>query len=337
MLRLVVGALCLVTPATAQQSGPIKLESLRTPPSPAFVLLGVAPSAVERPTSPRAVAASLLRATGDSGFLPRHYAIEVAPYWLVSHPSLTFDRYYHPSLGRSLVQSLSISFATSPLRNAGDSADVGTSLGMGVRALLLSGKPSEELDSLRTQLRRLQQRVLDATGDSAEQRALAALKPVALAIQHANTERTGWIVELAGAATGDFPGDVAANGKTGRLGVWVTPTYRRPGGSLDFLGVFRLLRDERPDTARTYIDGGFRLAWRGQGVLSAELVERFQSGAGSKHDHRLSANLEYPLTHNIRLTATVGRDFALAAHDRRTLLAQVSVDFGMGAIPLLIP
>jgi hypothetical protein len=332
---LLVCALVLAAPARAQSPASVKLEDLRTPPSPVLVLLGVAPSAVERPTSPRAVAVSLLRAAGDSGLFPRHYALEIAPYWLTSHPSLTFAQYYHPSLARSLAQTLSVSFATSPLRDAADSADVGTSVGVGVRALLVSGKPSRELDSLRALLSALQRRVLAASGDSEEQRALAALKPVAVAIQSAGHERTGWIVELAAAATGNFPGDVAANGKTGMVGVWLTPAYRRPGGSLDLLGVFRVLRDERPDTARTYLDGGFRLAWRGQGVLSAELVERYQSAGGSKHDYRLSGTFEYPLTSAIRLTAAVGRDFALGAPAGRTLLAQVSVNFGMGAIPVL--
>src|SRR2546425_9034637 len=73
--------------AGAAQTAPGGLEELRTPASPAFVLLDLTPSAVERPTTPKALAASLLAATGDLQFLPRNYAIDVAPYWLAPQPT----------------------------------------------------------------------------------------------------------------------------------------------------------------------------------------------------------------------------------------------------------
>src|SRR3989442_3321906 len=88
--------------AGAAQTAPGGLEELRTPASPAFVLLDLTPSAVERPTTPKALAASLLAATGDLQFLPRNYAIDVAPYWLPPHPPLTYKQLPHPRLWQSL-------------------------------------------------------------------------------------------------------------------------------------------------------------------------------------------------------------------------------------------
>src|SRR2546422_11011326 len=84
--------------ARALQAAPGGLEELRTPASPAFVLLDLTPSAVERPTPPKALAASLLAATGDLRFLPRNYAIDVAPYWLAPHPTLTYQQFHNPGL-----------------------------------------------------------------------------------------------------------------------------------------------------------------------------------------------------------------------------------------------
>src|SRR2546428_11903804 len=90
--------------AGAAQTAPGGLEELRTPTSPAFVLLDLTPSAVERPTTPKALAASLLAATGDLQFLPRNYAIDVAPYWRAPPPTPTLQQVPNPGLLHGINQ-----------------------------------------------------------------------------------------------------------------------------------------------------------------------------------------------------------------------------------------
>jgi len=93
--------------------------TLRTPTSPAFVLLGITPTTVERPTTPRAVATSFLShfTEGGGAILPRQFALEVGPYWLWSHPRLTIEDYMGAGgslgnkLGTSLQRTLSIAVA----------------------------------------------------------------------------------------------------------------------------------------------------------------------------------------------------------------------------------
>jgi hypothetical protein len=91
---------------------PFQLD-LTTPDGPAFVILGVAPSQIARPTTPAGLATSLLSSVQDStGFIPNNYALEVAPYWL-GRPQVGFNEYVDPTIRQSIAQTFSLSFATS--------------------------------------------------------------------------------------------------------------------------------------------------------------------------------------------------------------------------------
>jgi len=98
-----------------------KLNSLLTPDSPAFVILGVSPTTIQRPTTPKTVAASLLSAFSSHGrTLVPNYAIEVAPYWIYSHPEKSWNDVAKNSFATPL-QTLSVSMATSA--NAAPASD----------------------------------------------------------------------------------------------------------------------------------------------------------------------------------------------------------------------
>src|SRR5262245_49784361 len=114
VLAVLVCAIALPVAAAAQapNAEPIKLTDLKTPASPAFQLLGIAPTDVERPTTPRAFAVSLLSTLQKSdSVLPNGFAMEVAPYWLVPHNQLQFSTYINPSPAQSIRQTFSISVA----------------------------------------------------------------------------------------------------------------------------------------------------------------------------------------------------------------------------------
>lgn len=350
----------------------MKLEDLRTPASPVLVVLGIAPSAVERPTTPRALAATILRLKGDSGLVPRNYAVEVAPYWLADHPELTFEKYYAAGPTRDALQTLTLSLATTQLRDPADTMDIGTALGFGFRTQPVAGHAPTglaalvtELDSLQKQRARLNRalrltrRALRLGGprpqedtDRLSRQIVAdsitvdslreALGETAIAIAEADDERVGFILEAAVAAVADFPGDVAERGRITRYGLWITPTYRLDGRAIDFLGVLRVVRDDRNTADATYFDLGARLVWRGAGgtgSLSAEGLRRFvrAGGAGAKSDHRYAVNLEYRLGRLAHVTGTVGRDFARGGVGKRTLIMQIAVELELGDLPVVLP
>lgn len=148
-----VFALAIGAPALAQTTSaqPIQLRDLRTPNSPAFALLGVSPTEVERPSTPRAFAVSLLSAVqrGGDSILPNSFALEVAPYWLRSHPALSFDRYSNPSVRQSLQQTFSVSVATAKAVVDGRASSTLTDIAIGVRTSPFAGKTSKEVAALR--------------------------------------------------------------------------------------------------------------------------------------------------------------------------------------------
>ena len=120
--------------ATAQTTTD-KVTDLHTPSAPGFVLLGVEPTAIEKPTTPAAFATSLQSALTTSGLRPG-YSLEVAPYWLKNRPTLTIEEYRNPSILQNIQQTTSVSLATSSIGSSG------TGLGFGVRIQLFSGKIS---------------------------------------------------------------------------------------------------------------------------------------------------------------------------------------------------
>ncbi|MGH7323701.1 MAG: hypothetical protein ACREJ9_03535 [Candidatus Rokuibacteriota bacterium] len=313
------------------------LTNLRAPASPAFALLGVAPTAVERPTTPRAVAVSLISATGTGTLFPRHYALEVAPYWLVSHPRLTFDQYQNPGFWQSLRQTWSVSLATADLTGLGVGTDSGTAVGFGTRAFVARGRPHPAVARRRASL----QAILDSivgTEDSALLRRLESeRRTISLQIQELNRHhRLGWRIEVAAAGVMAFPENNARSGKLERIGLWLTSAYLLPS-NIDLLAVGRFIRDERAVTALSLFDVGGRLVLQSRMLaLSAEYVQRFvsTSGTGAKGGYRLSSTFEYRVTTGLSMTATLGTGPDEALTGKRRLISQIAVDFGFGPVAL---
>ncbi|HKY98671.1 MAG TPA: hypothetical protein VJL35_12500 [Gemmatimonadaceae bacterium] len=133
----------------------IELEGFRLSAPPALALLGIAPSSVSRPNTPRALIASLVSGTGSSGLVPNGYAVETSPYWLSRHPSLDLDHYYKASLGRRLIYFTALSAATSR-PSSSDSIAPDARVSIALRTLLANGRPSRALSAVADTMRRLQ-------------------------------------------------------------------------------------------------------------------------------------------------------------------------------------
>src|SRR5688500_16602378 len=91
-----------------------EFDQLRTPDSPAFSILGVAPSEVERPNTPRALVLAIGAFSKDAGkdvLVPDSFALEVNPYSLFSkRPYFDYEGGFSAS---ALVKNLTISVGTS--------------------------------------------------------------------------------------------------------------------------------------------------------------------------------------------------------------------------------
>lgn len=155
ILALVLAAATVASGRAYAQTAIEPLSALRTPASPAFTLLGIEPSAVERPSTPADFATTLLTATKDLSTLPKNFAVESSPYWLKSRPDVTWQNDATRTVAESILRTTSVSFATAQVPKTTDT----TALGFGIRSSIVSGTLSQKTrDAL--------QRLADAYGAS---------------------------------------------------------------------------------------------------------------------------------------------------------------------------
>ncbi|HEY0024901.1 MAG TPA: hypothetical protein VGB24_18445 [Longimicrobium sp.] len=139
---LLVLLMCMLRsfPASAQDAtGLPELNSLKPASAPAFILLGVAPSAIERPQTPSDIAFSFVNQSQSFSALPQNYAAEFAPYWLFPRPLVGWRSDTTRTPGESFARTATVSLATADIGT--ESAPV-TGLAIGGSAYLLSGRMS---------------------------------------------------------------------------------------------------------------------------------------------------------------------------------------------------
>ena len=108
------GLLGVILPVTlpGQDSLLVSVDKLKTPSSPAFVLLGVEPTSVERPSTPAGFATTVLNRTNNFINLPTDFTLQVSPFWLFGHPDLTWRDDSSRSVGEALMRTATISVAS---------------------------------------------------------------------------------------------------------------------------------------------------------------------------------------------------------------------------------
>ena len=405
--RYVAGPLCLcLMLAVVASVGASKYEEieqdltreidiLRTPVSPAFQMLKWTPAVIVRPQTPRAVMVSLSDAVLGEG--DESLAMEFSPYWLVSHPEVTFDDFYAPSIPGAAVMNASVSVAIDRLDDS-----LGTEAAVGARTVLFAGKPSMSLsavyseyysmtmpqkiveslmhdvsstttiDELRQivdlrceQLLRdpgahtglegstLVAAVYDAaetindyidegaqdTSATAQEIMFSTRQDVLIdlvetqrelrsAIMEAELTRQGWLLEVASAAAGRFPGNDFDGFEPTRVAGWITPGYAFD--RIDMIAVLRVVAERDPD--RTLYDFG------GRAVVETDLISLGAEALGRDGDYesyRVALNVEAKLTDDLYASATFGKDFE-ESNDEDDLLSLFKVDYNLGRLPRLV-
>lgn len=349
-----LGLLALAAaPLHAQQS--FTLESLKTPTSPAFVILGIEPTSVERPTTPRAFALGLLAPATEpgAGLIPQDYAAEVAPYWIAPQRQLTWDEYFNPSVVQSILQTFSVSLATHTFSGT----DTTTGIGIGVRLTPVPGRSSSTADSLaralgtsqraRLSLLRARRRATTpdqiAEADSALSVNAAASQLIAQQLQ-ANDERVGVRLQLAGATAAFYPGNDFQAGKIGGVGVWSTLGYRLERPGMDLLALGRYLRSEEGAQQNVWDVGGRAVLLASRFSASMEWVARSASDADGSgpggqaaldSGTRIVGMFEYRATGDLFVSFSFGQDHPRVGDEGQPLVAILGGQFNFGAKPLI--
>jgi hypothetical protein len=345
---IVLAAIVLAAPmsAAAQQ---VTIDDLSAPTTPAFVLLDVAPTAIDRPDTPRSFVLNALNrlSSADGGF-PKDYALQVAPYWMASHPNLSFAQYQNPSRGQSLLQSFSVSIATSPIPGATKSAaPLGTHLAVGFSTRFWNGRPNPILNEAVGDLEAINVRILDRlradpNADISALRTEASAK--ALEIQGLDAQRIGFFLTLSGGQAWDFTGDDVRTVDQGRGGIWLTPAWRvrtcadtdACESTFDFVAVLRMLDEPEEDAT---VDYGGRLIWRPtrQFNISVETLRRnapsVAAGTSSSRDsNRTAGLLEYRIREDLIFYGSFGQDFRKVT-GVKPLISQMGLNLGFGPKP----
>jgi hypothetical protein len=335
-----------------QTEGPT-LGSLRTPPSPAFTVLGIEPSAVERPTTPSDVALSFVTKVRQ-GTIPRDYAFEASPYWLVSQPDLSWNSDVTRNVAESVARTMSLSLATA---ETGTTAAPVTSLAVGVRTLLSSGHMTAStqralaaLEQTLSQtgdvfLRMVGEAGLDeldkrlASGDitvadyEARKQELTALvldteeyREAMARAEDVAAKREGFFFEVAAGFVWDFAAGSWEARTLRQRGVWATPSYEF--GSWSLVGVLRYL-DETSFFNEDALDwGGRALYSTADYALSLEVVQRSPLDQTDviKRSHRFVGIAEYRVSRASWVIASFGKDRQKTGA-RETLIAQLGLAF----------
>jgi len=327
---------------SASRPQPIELDDLKAPTSPAFVLLGVEPTSIERPETPKAFVVDVLSTLQESQGIPKDYALALAPYWLTDHPELTFDQYFTKNPWENFLHTLSISLASHrPEEDEGtDTADVSEDIqdpavGLGFRGMVIGGRAPADLAPAVADLEEALGAILDCQSDCEDEEQTA--RDAAKKVQDINVQRVGFTLDIAGGAVWDFPEQKFDERRMRRWGFWVTPAYRfaSPSGksSVDALAVLRYLQEKQED--EDVFDVGGRLIWHFNEdlALSAEYLRRRNEGsvdADAESTERLVGLIEYRLGETLFLVASYGEDFATDGEGSGALVSTLGLKIGLG-------
>ncbi len=372
-LAIFAGALICVAPLAAQiPDAPPAYNQLRTPVSPAFVVLGVTPTAVERPNTPADLAFSVLNHSAALTSLPRDVALEFSPYWLVGHPKLQWRDDVRRSIGTSIARTATISFATAELGTTGRPV---TGLSLGLRAAPFSGQLDTmqivELEKALTAASvALQLRLASVQGEKraairsaptqAEKVAVAAhfdslLAALTDSLNRAPGERDlgkaerdsaaamfrdfavtrrGFVLEIAAGAALQAPNATADSASVLRWGAWLTAGYEGPTWS--FIFVNRFLASGR-DSTFAGLDVGMRVLWTAKRyALSAEGVYRsFTESGAPANQYRVAAVFDFEVQRGLWLTGSFGRDYSAAAPG--SMIAQFGLSMNVAGERISVP
>lgn len=345
---LIAVLLCINRSGAAQATNRISIEETRLNGAPAFVLLGVTPSAVEQPTSPRAFATTVFSSVGGSeasSTLPRNLAFEFSPYWWFSGSRLTWEEYQtDDTIIKNAQRTLTFSLATSEVDVEDPDEDTATGLGFGFRVNLLKGQPSEAARLAKTNLQSVLRGELEDLPDDpaaftgfGEEFKKRTREAVA-AYRQAILSRVGWQLEVAGGTSGVFTENDFGGGRFRSSGLWITPAYRAAKGPLtDFtlVGVGRYLHHNRETDDVSTFDAGARAVWTVPDkpyVFSAEYVQRFSDQEDPGDSHRYSASLEYHFQNGLVAMVSLGRDFESIVTGERDSFALFGFNLSLGQV-----
>jgi hypothetical protein len=334
---------------------------MRAPNSPAFGLLNLSPSEVERPSNPTQLVATLgsKLTENPNGLVPNGIALEVFPYWLTPAWGLTWDDLNSQQLATPL-RTLSLSIATVGSNLPASDPASFTDLAAGARSQVLIGHASQECSAAIGKLDALGQEVVKALivpdevmaeyrqkfgfGTPAFNSAVQAYQDARLkerkdfeatrsSISSSIYEqceaagRFGFILEAAGAYSWRFEQSNAKRGSSNSGAAWLNASWIEKTWSAILLGRFQA--SDLGHSPNRSADAGLRLiSQQKQWAASVESIFRRTFEGDTAWRYRVAGIVDYRLAGETWVSVSFGRDGL--ASDIGSLFALANLKWSFG-------
>ncbi len=277
------------------------VSDLYIPDVPGFVLSDKAPTAVDKPSNPRAFGISLLNLRNGG-------AVEVTPFWLVNNPAYTFEKWMKNKF--PVIETFNLSAATFK-------TDTTSVLSAGFRTQLFriySKTTLTEIFDIKKQIVNLLIPKLDSNDnpiDLTYADSLAAFKKLD---EIAEAKKKGFfVVELAGAIIGSSKNNSFKQLASDKSGLWLNLRWAPVIVPLNITGVARYswANNTNPKIGKdsSFFDIGVSLNYELRKLnIAAEYVYRKDLSV-NKNYARFAFVGNYALTENIILVTSIGKNF----------------------------
>lgn len=301
--------------------------------SPVLQVTGIASSAIQRPTTPRALAVAA------SGALQgQTVAFEVDPYWMFDHPTLTQESYLRPKFGASIIRDFALSAGVVPAGGTGAAASVNGKYGVGARTTLVSILSKDAIDectaineAAAAIAEKLTQEVANGTlaldDDAMQKRKDMLVKDEGKLSSGSIAKCTAGIVARKGfvvAASGAFGGDVAAG--SSNWAAWITPTYIA-SDKVSWMFVARFTGDSSASEPEAGLGTKFQWA-NDKASIAGEILVQQDLRLANPIGGQVVLSAEYMLADDLAFSATFGGAVDGSNPLAIFSMANLKVDFG---------
>ncbi|MFD1604048.1 hypothetical protein ACFSJW_08925 [Flavobacterium artemisiae] len=181
-IQSIILILFIIFNANAQQD--ISIEDLKTPHSPGFQILDIAPTSIERPANPKALGVSLLSLTSSGTVIPKNFAMEISPYWYTKSDNANVYQYLSINTEnketfdiKGILRKMSISIASVFNDSTSGSLIKNTNyISFGVRTTLFTYREASQNEKLNQSLKNITDKIKEIKSNDIEKRKLIGMR-----------------------------------------------------------------------------------------------------------------------------------------------------------------
>ena len=351
----------------AQDQPTVTLADLQVPDSPAFVLLDVASSSIEKPTTTKELSTSLINALNSGNGIPKNYAVEFTPFWFFKYSDMNIYKYWgidKKTLQQDYISSakmLSISFAIVNNTTSTASSSTTQNAALGIKSNFFKVRDENDIHSLIT----VDDKVMSLI-DTAVNKAENSISPndasypekVSEAVQTelnnlattneyiaANKELNEILnrnplfsVDVAAAIDYAISNNNITDCKFGKSGAWLDAAYSysldgtNSESKTNYINVIltgRYLYDNTLITSLNNVfDSGGKLEFQFEKViLSYEYLYRYNFTDKSQCSFRSDGSIKYEISDSVYLTTVLGKNFGSI----NNLMTSIALNIGLGS------